>query len=241
MNRFNPSMTLGEIVTLAPSLAAELERRGFDYCCHGTRTLEAAANELGLDPRSVADQLSATGRDAEPAPWAALGPAALVDNIESVHHSYLWSALPRLAGLTEKIASVHGERHPELFGVRRVFGELRADLEPHLRREEQVLFPSIRQLDGTGDEIDPAVVDVVNELESEHETVGELLAQLRTITGGYATPADGCASYAACYQGLEELETDTHLHVHKENNVLLPAVRAQLLATVGETVAPGDR
>ena len=37
-------------------------------------------------------------------------------------------------------------------------------------------------------------------------------------------PADGCASYAALFTALEELEADTHLHVHKENNVLFPAV-----------------
>lgn len=242
MNRFDPSMTLGEIVTLAPSLAAELERHGLDYCCHGSRTLEVAASEIGLDPQAVADQLSATGCDAAPAPWAALTPAALVDNIESVHHRYLWDALPRLVALSDKIASVHGDRHPELLDVQRLVGELRAELEPHLRREERVLFPGLRQLDGAGDEtgvapdkVGRAVVDVVDEFESEHEAVGELLAELRQVTGGFAIPADGCASYAACYQGLAELEADTHLHVHKENNVLFPAVRDRLLAAVGTT------
>ena len=59
---------------------------------------------------------------------------------------------------------------------------------------------------------------------AEHDRVGELLAELRRLTDGYRPPADGCASYRACYAGLAELEADTHLHVHKENNVLFPAV-----------------
>ena len=53
---------------------------------------------------------------------------------------------------------------------------------------------------------------------------GELLAGFRVLTGDYVVPADGCASYTALFLGLEELEADTHLHVHKENNVLFPAV-----------------
>jgi len=61
---------------------------------------------------------------------------------------------------------------------------------------------------------------------AEHDTVGELLARLRELTNDYKTPADGCASYAALFGGLAELEADTHLHVHKENNVLFSAVVA---------------
>ena len=60
----------------------------------------------------------------------------------------------------------------------------------------------------------------------EHDEVGELLEKLRTLTNGYQTPSDGCRSYRALYDGLAELEADTHLHVHKENNLLFPAIIA---------------
>ncbi|MEJ7721812.1 MAG: DUF542 domain-containing protein [Ilumatobacteraceae bacterium] len=90
-------MTLGEIVTLHPSLAADLERRGLDYCRHGARTLAAAADEAGLDPRAVADELSAARADEPPAEWASLRPVDLIDHIESVHHRYLWAELPRIS------------------------------------------------------------------------------------------------------------------------------------------------
>ena len=51
-----------------------------------------------------------------------------------------------------------------------------------------------------------------------------LLVRLRELTHGYTSPADGCTSYEMLYRGLAELEADTHLHVHKENNVLFPMV-----------------
>jgi regulator of cell morphogenesis and NO signaling len=244
MDRIHPSMTLGEIVTRHPSLAAELERQGLDYCCHGARTLEVAATELGLDPQSVADQLRVSRVDAAPAPWASLEPSALVDDIESVHHRYLWAELPRITALVDKIVAVHGDRHPELVDVQRLYSELRTDLEPHLVREEQVLFPSIRQLDAAADDAvsdNPQLAELTDILAAEHESVGALLEELRQVTGGYTTPADGCASYAACYRSLAELDADTHLHVHKENNVLLPAVRASLRAAAHSSRGPGDR
>jgi regulator of cell morphogenesis and NO signaling len=222
-------MTLGEIVTLRPSLAADLERRGLDYCCHGGRTLTEAARVAGVDAQTVADELSTAHVD-EPAPgWASLEPAELVDHIETVHHQYLWAELPRIAALVDKIATVHGDRHPELAEVQRLYSELRADLEPHLAREEQVLFPMVRQHAAAtdGPQVDTrALAAQIDALASEHETVGELLDELNRVTAGYATPADGCATYAACYRALADLETDTHLHVHKENNVLFPAVLA---------------
>ena len=70
---------------------------------------------------------------------------------------------------------------------------------------------------------------------SEHEAVGDLLAKLRRLTGGYTTPADACASYVACFAAMAEIEADTHLHIHKENNVLFPLVvrlEAERAATV---------
>ncbi|MEJ7798972.1 MAG: hypothetical protein WKF60_00535 [Ilumatobacter sp.] len=47
---------------------------------------------------------------------------------------------------------------------------------------------------------------------------------MRELTDGYTTPPDGCASYTALFAGLEALEFDTHLHIHKENNLLFPTV-----------------
>jgi len=167
--------------------------------------------------------------DPTPAVWARLGPAELADDIERTHHTYLRSALPRISALLDRLVTVHGERHPELIDVRRELAELRGQLEPHLLQEELVLFPKIRDLVAswrTSRDDVTQMSDVMRQLEDEHESVGSLLADLRRDTGGYAPPADGCASYVACYRALADLEVDTHLHVHKENNVLAPAVRA---------------
>lgn len=225
-NDIDPSMTLGEIVTRYPTLAAELDRRGLDYCCHGARTLTAAAHAADLDPSTVAAELAAARIDEAPAEWAALRPVDLADHIEAVHHRYLWIELPRISILLDRIIGVHGERHPELLEVGRLYTELRADFEPHLLQEEHVVFPMIRQLANRADQPGSSTAELEEQIEAlagEHETVGALLGELARATGGYATPADGCATYAACYRALAELQADTHLHVHKESNVLFAA------------------
>jgi regulator of cell morphogenesis and NO signaling len=96
-------------------------------------------------------------------------------------------------------------------------------------KEERVLFPMIRELAGATTAPSFHCGSVGNPIRMmllEHDRAGELLARLRAVTDDYRPPADGCASYRALYRALEELEADTHLHVHKENNVLFPAVLA---------------
>ncbi|HUS43578.1 MAG TPA: iron-sulfur cluster repair di-iron protein [Ilumatobacteraceae bacterium] len=222
-----PEMTLGAIVTRYPSLARELEHRKLDYCCGGAVTLGQACRDTGLDAAVVATELRSSISDDGPASWSHLEVADLVEHLVDTHHRYLWSELPRLQALLDKVVGVHGDRHPELNEVACCFGAIRADIEPHLMKEERVLFPAIAQLAssptaptfGFGSLGNP-----ISTLLREHDELGALLGDLRSVTGDFTVPDDGCASYQALFEGLEQLEADTHLHVHKENNVLFPRV-----------------
>ena len=227
MTTIDPGITLGELVTLHPELARLLENRRLDYCCHGTATLGDACIAAGLDPSSVAVELAEVAGAPSVPNWATLGAAQLVDHLEATHHRYLWHELPRIDALLTKVVGVHGQRHPELADVASCFGSLRADLEPHLTKEERVLFPMIRQLahsDSPPSFHCGSLGNPISVMLAEHDTVGELLTDMRRLTDGYQPPTDGCASYAAMYAALKELERDTHEHVHKENHRLFPMV-----------------
>lgn len=229
MTVFDVNETLGDLVTANPWLAAEFDRLGLDYCCGGKRRLVDAVDEAGLDLGVVLGSLGPSDVAPVSVGWATMAPGELVDHLEVTHHAYLHEALPRLALLVDKVAGVHGARHRELEEVRSVFEALRADLEPHLLKEEHVLFPMIRALAGATTAPSfhcGTLANPIRVMLAEHDTAGDLLARLRSVTGGYAVPGDGCASFRALYTGLAELEADTHFHVHKENNVLFPAVLA---------------
>jgi regulator of cell morphogenesis and NO signaling len=222
--------TLAEVIRRQPGAAAVLERFGLDFCCHGSATVVDACEAAGLNPVVVLETIAATEETqgvASDQAWAELGPAALSEHIEAVHHRWLHAEMPDLVALAAKVASVHGERHPELAEVRRLVVEVEAEFIPHLAKEERVLFPAIRALtEGRSGFPFGSVANPIAAMAAEHETVGEILHQLRAISDGYRVPGDGCASYRLFYKRLEGLETDTHLHVFKENSLLFPAAIA---------------
>lgn len=218
--------SLGDLVAEVPARARVFERAGLDYCCHGKRTLAVAAAAAGLDADALADELAAVedtgGREVD-----ALGPVELVEHLLATHHAYLHEELPALRALAAKVHGVHGTRHPELAEVDRLVAAIADDLEPHMHKEEQILFPAITHRFGADSAPAPGSLEApIRVMEADHEVVGTLLEELRTTTAGYAVPADGCASYQALYARLADLEADTFRHVHLENNVLFPQVRA---------------
>jgi regulator of cell morphogenesis and NO signaling len=217
--------TLGHLVAEAPARAAVLDRLGVDYCCHGQRSLADACTAAGLNAAEVSAELDAvTDVVAVDYPRE---PAALAGHIEATHHRYLHSELPELGTLAVKVAGVHREGHPELVAVGRLVAELGAELEPHMLKEERVLFPAIRALVGGVREFPFGTVrNPIRMMSLEHDRAGELLAELRATTDDYRVPDDGCASYRSLYERLERLEADTHRHIHLENNVLFPAAIA---------------
>ena len=215
--------SLAELVTVNPAAARVLDSFVLDYCCRGDRTLTAACGDSGLDTSDVAAALLTLHPEGDAA-WAQLDAPTLATHIVETHHRYLHEELPLLDALAAKVLAAHGARHSELAEVERLVGELRAELEPHMMKEERVLFPAIAAL-AAGQREFPfgTVANPIRVMIMEHDRAGELLAELRGVTSAYAAPADACTSYRTLYARLEALEADTHLHVHKENHVLFPA------------------
>lgn len=217
--------TLAELVAENPARAVVLDHVGLDFCCHGNRSLSDACSEAGLDSAEVAAALDAAALDAAadaPAAWTGGGRGDLAAYVESTHHSYLHAELGSLERLAAKVLSVHGEHHPELQEVDLLVTEIARDLRPHLVAEETEVFPAIVAL-GPGAAGDDRLAARIGDLVAEHTAMGAKLARLREVTGGYTTPPDGCASYRSLYERLAQLESDTHIHIHLENNILFPS------------------
>jgi regulator of cell morphogenesis and NO signaling len=148
-----------------------------------------------------------------------------VDHIVSRHHTYVKSEIPRLQALIAKVVGVHGTNHPELAGVQTTFAELAQELNAHLMKEEQILFPYIKEK-VAGGECGPAcfgtVQNPIRVMMMEHDGAGEKLREMRQATSDYALPSDACVSYATLFIALQEFEQDLHQHIHLENNILFP-------------------
>jgi regulator of cell morphogenesis and NO signaling len=223
-------LPLGQLVSERPSRAAFFERTGLDYCCGGSWSLRDACARRGLQADAVLNELADwddwTSEESHP-DWLEVPLDVLCDHIESVHHGYLRKVLPDLALMLEKVLRVHGAAHPELAELRRVFASFWGELDCHMRKEEQILFPMCRTLGGTDDEKGsiprPGTVQYpITVMVREHEAAGDELAAMRALTRDYTPPEGACATYRGLLAGLADLEADMHLHVHKENNILFP-------------------
>ena len=224
------SATVGDIVAADFRTAGVFERFGIDFCCGGRRSLAEACRSAAADPEAVVRALEALPsvepRSGEAAAWPI---DRLIDHIEAAHHTYVRAALPRIAGYLRKLVEVHGVRHSELALAAAAFDRMRGDLEQHLVKEEQVLFPYLRDL--ADHALQPCgvlacpfgtVENPIRMMEREHRVAGDELRMVRELTRDYTAPVDGCATYAVCMAELLEFERDLHRHIHLENNVLFP-------------------
>ncbi len=217
-----------KIADIAASNTAALEvfeKLGIDYCCGGWRSLADACAAAGVPvgtALALLERTPAAPAAAESAPES-LGSADLMRWIVEKHHRFVREASTRLTVLLAKSAAAHGAAHPEVAETASIFQSLERELSAHMLREEAILFPAFERLIAApGGQAMAALTPPVRRMMEDHEDAGELLARMRSLTGGYAPPADACPTLTAAYQGLAAFERDLHVHIHLENNVLFP-------------------
>ena len=216
------STTLAHLVIEDDRRARILERFGLDYCCRGHQTLAEATSDAGVDLDEVSAALDLPAVSA-PQTLTSKDQADLAHDIVDTHHAYMWEEMPRLLALVDKVYRVHGEGHSELARVNELFIAAVAGLDPHMTKEERVVFPAISRLEKTGSTgTAGALGEHIDELVEEHTAVGDMFREINSVTRGYAVPQDACGSYKAMLKGLEDMELDLHAHIHKENYVLFP-------------------
>jgi regulator of cell morphogenesis and NO signaling len=225
MKEFETStQTIGQIVAQDYRYASVFREAGIDFCCGGNKTISESCMANGIDEQKLIarlEEVSSTPVEGNMRfnEWE---PGFLSDYIINVHHTFVRKNIPALSEYTQKIALVHGDHHPELMEVAELFASLSKELSLHLGKEEEILFPAIKNVfAGTAS----AASIVRNELKGyteEHEAAGSAMDRINEITDGYRLPADACNSYRVAFELLQKFEDDLHTHVHLENNILFP-------------------
>ncbi|MBK6611265.1 MAG: iron-sulfur cluster repair di-iron protein [Sphingobacteriales bacterium] len=223
--------TIGQLAAKDLRKAQIFKKYGLDFCCGGKKTVKEACNEKGLDVTLIEQELQQADRaqDFRPLPYNEWNLDFLADYIINTHHAYIRKNLPDIRAYANKVFRVHGQRHPELAKVYQLVEAVNAELTTHLHKEEQILFPYIKQLVAAKNKVQNfeqspfgTVQNPINMMEMEHETVGNDLKELRHCTNDFELPEDACASYSLLYRMLDKFENDLHLHIHLENNILFP-------------------
>jgi regulator of cell morphogenesis and NO signaling len=234
MIEVDEKIKVADIVVQNPETRPILERMGIDYCCGGKLTLREAAENLGMAAEDVIRDLSkaienSTDRQ-QYRNWSSESVTELANYIEKTHHSFMKEQFPRLERLLEKTLSAHKEKHSQMLTeLKETCAALKSEIELHLAKEEQILFPFIRQIDSfQQNQTDRpelhcgSIENPIGQMEYEHKNAGTALDKMRRITSDYKLPDDACNTFRSLYDGLKALEADLHEHIHLENNILFP-------------------
>lgn len=222
--------TIGEMVTKDFRKAQVFKKLGIDFCCGGKKTLKEVCDKKGIDFQEVEKQLNGfKEKENNQLNFDQLELDFLADYIVNIHHKYVKESLPFMIELANKVGSVHGNQHPEMIEVAKIFNNLANDFQLHLMKEENILFPHIKELvkaKKEGKTLPRASFGKVDNptqmMEAEHEQAGEDMGAIRSLTNNYQLPVDACNSYQILFKKLAEFENDLFNHVHLENNILFP-------------------
>jgi len=219
------NLSVGEIVANDFRTSSLFKNAGIDFCCGGKQSLSEACIEKGIDAIQLENEILKVSEEPlnEFMNFKNWNPVFLADYIVNTHHKFVLKNLSELVFYTQKIANVHGEHHPELIEVASLFEKINEELLQHLKNEEEVLFPAIKEVINTNSETaKKTIISEIARMEGEHEFAGGAMDEINKITKGYLVPADGCSTYRVAFKLLEQFEDDLHTHVHLENNILYP-------------------
>lgn len=223
--------TIGEMVAEDYRTAQVFKNHNIDFCCKGNRSILEVTEGKNVDADQLVKEIEAvklktTGGVTDYKSWPL---DLLTDYIEKMHHRYVEEKSPVLKQYLDKLCQVHGKKHPELFEISKHFYASAHELAVHMKKEEHMLFPFIRQMVQAkliSEKVSPppfgSVQNPVQMMMREHENEGDRFRLIAELTDGYTPPADSCTTYQVTFSLLKEFEADLHLHIHLENNILFP-------------------
>ena len=232
MNTSFSLLTLAQIVNNNHQAASVFEKYHLDFCCKGKRSLAQACAEQQLSMLQVTGDLEnifTKGNDGTTIDFEKMNLIQLSDYIVQAHHAYVKSEMPQIYAYLQKVSSKHGDRHPELYKIFETFAAVKEEMEGHMKKEELILFPRIKELqkladnENTNSQLNITYLQSpITVMEQEHDHAGNLLNEIRILSNDYTPPQDACTTYRLSFAALQAFELDLHQHVHLENNILFP-------------------
>lgn len=146
--------------------------------------------------------------------WRSADSDALIDHILTRYHAIHRQQLPELVRMARRVEHVHGAKESCPRGLADLLVAIHQELESHMQKEEQILFPMLRR--GLGAQAQGPIAV----MRHEHDDHGASLEQIMTLTDGITPPAGACNTWRALYAGLREFREDLTQHIHLENNLL---------------------
>ncbi len=221
---------VAEVVSENIKAAHVFKKYGIDFCCGGNISIKQACEKNAVNAESLIKDLQEIGKITNfNENFNAWEIDYLVDHILNTHHIYVKETLPVMIQYASKVARVHGEHAPETIRINEIVEEVAVELMNHLLKEEQVLFPIVKEMkeaQNKGEKVAAFHCGSVNNpifvMEAEHDHAGDAFKEIEKLSNQFTPPEWACNTFKALYSLLKEFQEDLHQHVHLENNILFP-------------------
>mgnify|MGYP001941851273 FL=1 len=216
---------VADVVTDYPKSADIFRNVGIDFCCGGQESIASAVNHKpNIDLNSLLNKLNHidnTEGNSTINPKF-LNVESLIQYIQSAYHETLKEEFKNLTPYVTKLAKVHSPSHPYLLKLQDLYREFRDSMLDHIRKEDEEDFPKLIQY-SQGQDVQNIKI-ILEDLINDHEDTGQLLNVMNQLTSDYQAPEEACGTWKLVYQRLQNIEHQTHQHVHLENHVLFKKV-----------------
>lgn len=210
---------VAEIVTDIPLSADIFRKYGIDFCCGGNISINEAVKNKKVDAETLIDEINELpNHDQGNINVKYLDAPSLIQYIQSRYHETMREEFKNLSPYVTKIAKVHGPNHPFLIQLQDLYRQYRDGMLEHMAQEDEHDFPALIKL-SRGEQVDHSS-DIIQSLVDDHTQTGQVLEDMRELTNQYQPPSEACQTWRLVYHRLENLERETHEHVHLENHVL---------------------
>ncbi|MBU6947672.1 iron-sulfur cluster repair di-iron protein ScdA [Staphylococcus haemolyticus] len=210
---------VAEIVTDIPLSADIFRKYGIDFCCGGNISINEAVKNKKVDAETLIDEINELpNHDQGNINAKYLDAPSLIQYIQSRYHETMREEFKNLSPYVTKVAKVHGPNHPFLIQLQDLYRQYRDGMLEHMAQEDEHDFPALIKL-SRGEQVDYSS-DIIQSLVDDHTQTGQLLEDMRELTNQYQPPSEACQTWRLVYHRLENLERETHEHVHLENHVL---------------------
>ena len=227
----NKTSLVTDVVSADYRTADVFKKYDINFCCGGNWPLETVCMIKGIKIEDLLHDLQMISRNIQIAsslPFHEWSVDFLIDYILNIHHRYIQQTLPKLWFTLTSFVEKHPDKDAGLVHLQSVFWKLQTEMPVHLKEEEDVIFPYIRQLSHAYSEdcsygkllVKTLRKPISQIMDQEHKTQTGILIQFRQLTNNYTPPQKSCISHRVLIAKLKELDNDLSQHIYLENEVL---------------------
>ena len=232
------TLILSELAIHIPVSIQLFEKYDFNYYQNGNQTFKEACEEKGLIFSEIDAELSRLQLESKDNSSLTLEDMSIDRLIDFINGQYHSNETENLSLIQSNIQNLINDVSCEkpllllLINVENKFIELKEKLVQHCDKEDKILFPQMRklvELRRDKSEIHPSkaislIKKSIQVLESEHIDASNILSEIKKMTNKFAIPLNAPKHYKTLMENLKEFESDLHVYLHIENNILFPKI-----------------